>query len=68
MIVPFTLVTTDSDDKVNPPLVVAPHEYEPLSECCIDPNCSWLEIVLEMIFTRGLLSITGVLPSGGPSH
>ena len=68
MIVPFTLVTTDSEDKINPPLVAALHEYEPLSDCCIGLNCSWLEIASEMIFTRGLFSITGILPSGGPSH
>ena len=67
MIIPFTLIITDSDDKVNP-LVVALHEYEPLSDCCTGLNCIWLEVALEIIFTRGLFSATGVMPSGGPSH
>ena len=67
MIIPFTLIITDSDDKVNP-LVVALQVYDPLSDCCTGLNCSWLEVALEIIFTRGLFSATGVLPSGGPSH
>ena len=67
MIIPFTLIITGSDDKVNP-LVVALHEYEPLFDCCSGLNCSWLEVALEMIVSLGLLSTIGVIPSGGPSH
>ena len=67
MIIPFTLTIIGSDDKINP-LVVALHEYEPLSDCCSGLNCSWLDSALEMIFSLGLLSTIGVLPSGGPSH
>ena len=59
---------TDSDKNANPP-TLALHEYEPLSDCPIGLNCSWLVVALEMIFKFGLLSTTGVLPSGGPfSH
>ena len=64
---PFTLMTTDSVVKANP-LTVALHEYEPLSDCPIDLNCSWLIVTVDTIFTLELLSSSGVLPSGGPSH
>ena len=67
MIIPLTLIITGSEDKVNP-LVVALHEYEPLSDCCTGINCSWLAIALELILSLGLLLTIGVLPSGGPSH
>ena len=61
-------MVTGSDDKFNPP-TVALQEYEPLSDCPIGWNCSWLVVALDMIFTLGLFSITGVPPSGGPfSH
>ena len=59
-------MTTDSVDMVNP-LVVALHEYEPLSDCCTGLNCSWLAVELELIVIEPLLT-TGILPSGGPSH
>ena len=37
MIIPLILIITGSDVKLNP-LVVALHEYEPLSDCCIGIN------------------------------
>ena len=68
MIVPCTLISTGSDDRANPP-TVALHEYEPLFDCCIGLNCSWLvvEASLSVIVMEPPLT-TGVLPSGGPSH
>ena len=66
MTIPLTLMTTGSDDKVNPP-TVALHKYDPLSDCPIGLNCSWLIDEVELIVMGPLLT-TGVLPSGGPSH
>ena len=68
MTIPFTLITTDSVDKVNP-LVVALHEYEPLSDCCTGLNCSWLVVEVELVVIEPpLTTVTGVLPSGAPNH
>ena len=67
MIIPFTLIITDSDDMVNP-LVVALQMYDPLSDCCTGLNCSQLVVEAELIVIE-LLATTGILPSGGPfSH
>ena len=57
---------TGSDIMVNP-LTVALQMYEPLFDCCTGPNCSRLIVEEELIVIEPLL-VTGVLPSGGPSH
>ena len=66
MAIPLTLMTTGSDDKINLS-TVALHEYDPLSDCPIGLNCSWLVVEVELIVMEPLLT-TRVLPSGGPSH
>ena len=67
IMIPFTLMTTGSDNNVNLPLV-ALQKYKPLFDCCIGLNCSWLVVEVELTVTEPLL-ITSVLPSGGPfSH
>ena len=70
MTVPLMLTFTGSENKIDPS-TVALHEYDPLSDCCTGLNCSRLEVAVPLadeMLTLGLLSTTGVLPSGGPSH
>ena len=67
MIIPFTLMITGSDNKVTPPIVTM-QKYEPLFDCCIGLNCSWLVVEVELIVAKPLL-VTSILPLGGPfSH
>ena len=37
LMIPFTLMTTGSENKVTPP-IVALQKYEPLFDCCIGIN------------------------------
>ena len=63
--IPFTVVITGSDMMANL-LTEALQTYDPLSDCCIGLNCNWLEVEVELIDMKPLLT-TNVLPSGGPT-
>ena len=70
MTVPLMMTFSESENKVDPS-TAAVHEYNPLSDCCTGLNCSWLKVAVPPVgemLSLGLLSTTGVLPSGGPSH